>query len=394
MRKAIIFAGLMIFATGQTILFTLLGPAAREIGLSEVQVGAIITASAVVFVLISPFWGRLADRWGRKNVIVTGLASYSLATLLFAWLLNLGIEGMIGGLFAFFVLVAARLLYALGSGGIQPAAIAIMADITSSEDRSAGVAAVGAAFGLGTVLGPAIAYAFVGWGLLVPLLVAAGSALLIAVLATVLISDPPRRENTDAQSGGRKVPLRSIAPALFIAMGTFVAVSAMQQTTAFFIQDFTDSTAVETVKLAGNAFVTMAIAMLVIQGGVVQKLKPSPEAMLTMGFPIAIFGISTIALAPSYAVILIGFALVGAGFGFVQPGISAFVSLSTGGASQGTAAGYVQAAMAGGFVIGPLAGTAIYSLTPIAPFLLAIACCLLCLILFGWVVRSRLLGGE
>lgn len=389
MQRGIIFAGLMVFAMGQTILFAMLGPAAREIGLAEWQVGAIISASAIVFVAISPLWGSLADRWGRKNVIVTGLGSYALAKLLFAWLLNLGMQGVMGASATFFALVAARLVYALGAGGIQPAAIAMMADLTSKEDRSAGVAAVGAAFGVGTVIGPAAAYAFVGFGLLVPLLIAAAAACAISIMAAVFVTDPERSTDTANNRHASLLSLREIAPFMVLSLGTFTAIASIQQTMAFFIQDFTGSNAVETTRLAGNAFVVLALAMLFVQGGVVQKLKPSPTTMLAIGFPIAMAGIATMALAPSYAIMIVGFGVMGAGFGLVQPGISAFVSLVTGAEAQGNAAGYVQAAMAGGFVVGPLAGTALYGIEPRAPLVLALACCGLCLGLFVWTVFSR-----
>lgn len=390
MQRAIIFVGLTIFAMGQTILFALLGPAAREIGLAEWQVGAIISASAIVFVLISPLWGTLADRWGRKNVIVTGLGSYALATFLFAWLLGLGLDGALGVGTAFVAMVGARVLYALGSGGIQPAAVAMMADLTSSKDRSAGVAAVGAAFGLGTVVGPALAFAFVGFGLLVPLVVAAASALFIAAMAAAFVTDPPRSQTAESGSKKHKPDLAALAPYLALALGTFVAISAIQQTMAFFIQDFTGSDATETTRLAGNAFVVLALAMLTVQGGIVQKLKPAPTLMLKFGFPIAIVGVVTMALAPSYVIIVIGFGIMGAGFGLVQPGISAVVSLTADAEAQGNAAGYVQAAMAGGFVVGPLAGTAIYNITPIAPLVMAIACCIACYALFLWTDRATI----
>ncbi|MEM1197286.1 MAG: MFS transporter [Pseudomonadota bacterium] len=388
-QRAIIFTGLMIFAMGQTILFALLGPAARDIGFAEWQVGAIISASAVVFVLISPVWGTLADRWGRKNVIVSGLASYALATLLFAWLLSLGLAGALVGTTAFIALIGARLLYSLGSGGIQPAAVAMMADLTSKADRSAGVAAVGAAFGLGTVLGPGVASLLVDFGLLVPLLAAAAGALIIALLAAAFVKDPPRRDKTEDASEDAKPDLLTLAPYLALGTGTFVAISAIQQTMAFFIQDFTGTNATEATKLAGNAFVVLAIATLVVQGGVVQKLKPAPATMLGAGFPIAALGIATMALAPSYAIILVGFGIMGTGFALVQPGISAIVSLATGAEAQGNVAGYVQAAMAGGFVIGPIAGTSLYALSPTAPLLLALACCAVCGALFVWTMRAR-----
>ncbi|MEL6709315.1 MAG: MFS transporter [Pseudomonadota bacterium] len=389
MQRAIIFAGLMVFAMGQTILFALLGPATREMGFAEWQVGAIISTSAVVFVAISALWGRIADRWGRRNTIVTGLLGYSLSTFLFAWLLNLGIEGTLVAGTAFAALIAARVAYSLTTSGIQPAAVALMADLTSSEDRSAGVAAVGAAFGLGTVLGPALAFAVVGFGLLTPLWLAAGAALVIAALAARFVKDPPRRESEDPSSADAKPDLRALAPFLLLGLGTFVAIAAIQQTMAFYIQDFTGASALETARLAGNAFVVLALASLAVQGGVVQRLRPSPVKMLSVGFPIAAAGIAIMALAPTYWIIVLGFGVMGAGFGLVQPGISAIVSLATGAQAQGNAAGYVQAAMAGGFVIGPLAGTLIYPLTPAAPLWLALACCLVCYAVFLWVARAR-----
>ncbi|MEL6487952.1 MAG: MFS transporter, partial [Pseudomonadota bacterium] len=290
---------------------------------------------------------------------------------------------------AFAALISARVAYSLTTSGIQPAAVALMADLTSSEDRSAGVAAVGAAFGLGTVLGPALAFAVVGFGLLTPLWLAAGAAMVIAAFAARFVKDPPRREGEDSTSADAKPDLRALAPFLLLGLGTFVAIAAIQQTMAFYIQDFTGADALETARLAGNAFVVLALASLAVQGRVVQRLKPSPVKMLSFGFPIAAAGIAIMALAPTYWIIVFGFGVMGAGFGLVQPGISAIVSLATGAQAQGKAAGYVQAAMAGGFVIGPLAGTLIYPLRPAAPLWLALVCCLVCYAVFLWVVRAR-----
>ena len=72
---AIIMPALIAFSMGQTVLFAVLGPVARDIGLSELQVGSIISATAVVFVFASPVWGHISDRWGRKKVMVFGLAA-------------------------------------------------------------------------------------------------------------------------------------------------------------------------------------------------------------------------------------------------------------------------------------------------------------------------------
>ncbi len=386
LMRGVVFAGLLVYALGQTILFALMGPAAREIGMPEWQVGAIVSASAVVFVFASPMWGRLADRLSRRAVFVFGLFGYGAATLLFAWLLDAGLNGWIGAATTFSALLAARLLYALLAGGIQPAAVALMADLTSRTDRSAGMVLVGAGFGLGSVLGPAFAAALVGFGLLVPLFAAAGLAILVAMAALVFLR-PPSHKDADADSVAPKVPLGRIAPFLALAFGIYLAIAALQQTTAFYIQDFTQSNPLEAARLSGFAFMTLAAAILLVQGGVVQLLKPSPALMLGLGVPIAAIGIAAYALAPGYGWLLAAFGVMGVGFGLAQPGVSAAVSLRIAADAQGGAAGLVQAAMAGGFVVGPIAGTLLYTVNPRGPMMLSFASLLLCGLLFLAALR-------
>jgi MFS family permease len=381
LTKGILFVALVVFAMGQTILFALLGPVARDIGFAEWQVGAIISASAVAFVLVSPIWGGLADRWGRKNVIVGCLLAYALTTLVFAGLLQVSLAGTIGAAAAFASLMATRVLYAFTAGGIQPAAVALMADLTDETGRSAGVALVGAGFGLGTVLGPALAAGLVNYGVLTPLFLAAGLALTISVLAAWVLREPRQLSSIDADAPTASVNLATIAPHLMLMFATYVAIATLQQTTAFYIQDFTQTTTQGAARLSGIAFMALALAMLLVQGGVVQWLKPSPAQMLWSGLPLASLGIIVYALAPTFDWIVAAFVLMGAGFGLVQPGISALVSLATGSTAQGGAAGFVQAAMAGGFVVGPLAGTLVYAVSPRAPLLLALAILVVCLIL-------------
>ncbi|MEL6934324.1 MAG: MFS transporter [Pseudomonadota bacterium] len=384
MTKPIIFAGLLVFSMGQTVLFALMGPVARDIGLAEWQVGAIISSAAIVFVFISPIWGKISDRWGRKNVIVTGLFGYAAATFLFAGLLQIGLRGFIGASVTFGLLLASRLLYSLLSGGIQPAAVALMADLTDNEDRSAGIAAIGAAFGLGSVLGPALAAGLVGFGILVPLIFAAAMAMLIALIAIPVVKEPVKSDD-GSDNGDVKLDPKAIAPFLLLSFGIFVAISTLQQTTSFYVQDFTGTESQEAARLAGFAFMALAIAMLIVQGAIVQIMKPKPPLMLGLGLPIAAIGVVVYLTAPSFALLISGFAIMGAGFGLVQPGISAYVSLQTGAEQQGAAAGYVQAAMAGGFVIGPLAGTALYGYSPSAPLTLALSATVICLLLFVYL---------
>jgi len=390
--RVCVFAGLMIFAMGQTILFAVMGPAARDIGLAEWQVGAVGATSALFVMLVSPLWGRLSDRWGRKLVIVTGLLAYGLLTGLFAAVLAGGLAGWIGAVLAFDLLIAARILYALGTAGIQPAAVALMADLTETEDRSAGIALVGAAFGIGTVLGPALAAALVGFGVLTPLFAAAAAAIVVALVAVRVLADPPRAPaRAEYPPPLDRLP-RGLPLALVLTFLTYVAIATIQQTAAFFIQDFTWTGSAEAARFAGFAFVALALSMLVVQGGLVRAFKPSAQRMVGAGLPIAAAGLAVYLLAPGYGWIIAAFAIMGAGFGLVQPGISALVSVATGADAQGRAAGYVQAGMAGGFVVGPVAGTALYAVSPSAPLWLALASVAACAFVFGamqWAALRR-----
>ena len=83
--------GLVAFSMGQTVLFAVAGPVIRDIGLSEFQLGMIVSAAAVMFMLASPIWGRLSDSWGRKRVIVFGLFTYALTSFALAATMQIGL---------------------------------------------------------------------------------------------------------------------------------------------------------------------------------------------------------------------------------------------------------------------------------------------------------------
>ena len=155
-RRTLLFS-LVIVGMGFTVLFPVLAPLGREIGLSELQITSIIAASSVTVFLSSPIWGRLSDRWGRKRVMLIGLFGFSAGTTLFNSVLYVGMSGLLTGLLLFGALVLARMLHAAVMSASMPAANAYMADITDAASRAKGMGAAGAANNLGSILGPAVA---------------------------------------------------------------------------------------------------------------------------------------------------------------------------------------------------------------------------------------------
>ena len=81
---ALLMLGLLTTAVGQSFIFAILPPLGREVGFNEIQINSLVASSALAFSLFSAIWGRVADRIGRKPVLVIGVTGYAIGNLVFA----------------------------------------------------------------------------------------------------------------------------------------------------------------------------------------------------------------------------------------------------------------------------------------------------------------------
>ena len=125
-----LLASVVAVGFAQTVLFAVLAPLGREIGLVELQIGAIISASSLTVFLVSPVWGRVSDVWGRRRVILIGLFGYSIGTIVFTGVFQLALIGLLIPMTAFIALTVARMANAAVMAAVMPASNAYMADIT------------------------------------------------------------------------------------------------------------------------------------------------------------------------------------------------------------------------------------------------------------------------
>lgn len=386
MASIVVLLAVFVVTLGNVTIHATVGLFGRSIGLSEFQVGVIIASSALLFALTSSRWGRFADERGRRPVILSGLVGAAVSLLLFGALFTLK-KGDVDVLVAFLALLGARTVYGVLCGGVQPAATAYMADITSHRDRATGVAMVGAAFGLGTVAGPVMVALLVERGFAVAPLVACVLTMLTAIVVVALLRDLPA-----APAMSMSPPTAStdrVTPYLVLAFVFHFAFAGLQATNAFYVQDTLKVGTVEAVQQASLVSLTFAASSFVFQAFAVRLLKWSPRKLLSTGFVVCgIASLSCIA-APDIGWLLLAFGLMGIGFAATQSGLAAGASLASSDNRQGWVAGQLQAAMSAAWIIGPLAGAALYEVAMAGPLILTAVAMALGLVVLVAVTAPR-----
>ena len=285
----ILFVGLVCVGMGQSILFSTLPPAARALGLTPFRISTIFAVSATLWVFVSPWWGRRSDTVGRRPIILGGLLGYALSMALVGTTISLGEARLLPTASVYPCLIASRSIFALLGSGTGPAAQAYVADRTTHAERTAGVALLNAAMGLGETVGPGFGSMLAVFGLGAPLwfaaVVAVGSS---ALLWRLLPEERAPRVHAVAPTARLRLLDRRVLPFLAVATALQAVRATTTITLSFFFQDMLALDAAATVRDAGIGFVVLAVAGLVSQLVLVQRLRPTAGAMLRTGVPLMV----------------------------------------------------------------------------------------------------------
>lgn len=386
----LLFLCLMATGIGNNMLFAILPPLARGLAVPEYWVGAIYTVSAVLFMTMTPVWGALSDRRGRKPFIVFGLAAFACSTLIFAAAAQAGEAGWIPPLGAIFAMALARTLFGSLGSATNPSAQAYVADRTSPAERTEALAGLTAAFGLGAVIGPTLAATLVelvgvpAFMVMVSATVAAGA---LAIWFKLPEQSPPRLQNRPinpfAQFAFGADP--RIFP--FVAYGcvTWIVQSLSLSTLAFFIMDSLALDEAAGLQMSSIALAAGAGALIVAQLIVIPALHASPRVLMSLGAAITVAGFGLMILAPNYAGIVTAYLLISFAFGLARSGFTGGASIAVNPEEQGRVAGLTTATAGLGFIIGPVGGLFLYNqMGHLVPYYVAVVLSLMALAL-AWL---------
>ncbi|MEG3181691.1 MFS transporter [Sphingomonas sp. LT1P40] len=411
-------------AAGNTALQSVLPALGRSLGVPDSAVAAAFSVSALLWTMVAPFWANRSDRHGRRNMVLLGQVGLTASLFLCGLFLAAGINGWIAPVTAFAFFVAARMIYG-GFGSAAPPAIqAIVASRTTREDRTKALTLLGSAFGLGTILGPAVApYLVLGhaWAN-GPEIGLAGPAFIFSIAALamlfVVMRFLPRDVDSDVvhgavssypsiggQASGASItaattpkaePVGFLDPRVraWMICGLILghAQAMTGQAIGFLIIDRMGVPPIEAIGATGLVLMMGAGSALLAQWGIIPLLDLNPRQLMLIGLGLSALGCLATGTATSLYGIATAYALTTLGFGFSRPGFTAGSSLAVPQSAQGSVAGKVTSINGAAFILGPSIGVALYGLWQPLPYLTA-AAALAVLVIYGWLtLRSSLPG--
>ena len=381
-----LFAGLLGNAAGHSFLFVVLPPLGRRMGLADFQTGALLSLGALALIIAAPVWGLVAERRGRRPVLLIGFGGVAIAMALLGLAVELRLAGTIAASAVFAALLAIRVLQSITSGGLLPAAQAYMADTTSADARAGGMGRMAASFGLGSVVGASLAWVFAGIGLPLGFAAIAAFVAVAGLMCWRSLPEPQRPQSASTQDAS-SIAFGRIWPFLLVTVLGVTTYALLQATTALRLQDTLGLSPEAAAGRAGATLTAASLAMVIAQGFLVGRLGWAPQRLMMVGGALALAAMLVMALLPGYPALLAGLCALGLGLGLLLPGNLAALSLATGAGAQGKVAGVNAIGQGLGMVLGPIVGTTLLQKSPVAPALggavLVLGICILAIVVIN-----------
>jgi len=363
--SVILFLTVFIDLLGFGIVVPFLPLFAKRMGVGAVGIGVVLAIYSLMQLIAAPILGRVSDRMGRRPVIMLGLLGSSIGYVIY---------GFAGSLLS---LLVSRAVHGASAGTVSTAQ-AYIADTTSGMNRARGMGLIGAAFGLGFVLGPALGGLLGHASLRTPVFFAAALTFADFIFAALRLPESHPPEPGARLDLGRVVrPLAALPRELgdhrllrmfIVAFLMTFAFAALEATFAMMAPQVYGYGAAGVGGLLAFAGLMQALA----QGYLVGKVVPhvGEARLLKIGLVMLTAGLAPIGSVSSHSALLLALGILSLGYGFASPSIASLISRSVEEHRQGQVLGVNQSALSLARILGPIAGGVTYEVAgPAAPYL-------------------------
>jgi len=358
-RRALltVFLTICVSLIGFGIVIPLLPFYAQRFQASEWQVGLLFASFSLAQFVAAPILGDWSDRWGRRPVLILSLLGSALSFVMLALAGNL------------FWLFASRIVDGFTGGNITTAR-AYIADISEPRERARNYGLIGAAFGLGFILGPALGGGLAKFGLETPAWVAAGISLLAAALGWRWLPETVHTTPARRPSPWRELPALMRRPLLgrllWMDLMLWSAFSVYQTTFPLFTHKRFEFGPVE------NGYVLAVVGLIgvlmqaMVVGRVVQAL--GERTTLLLGLGLNILGLAGAAFAQHVPLFLVAVCFAAVGGALALPSFTSLLSQSAGADEQGRIQGVGGSLESLARILGPIWGNGLLRYSNALPY--------------------------
>lgn len=346
----LMFLTVFIDLIGFGIVIPLLPLYSERFGATGFTAGLLLTSYSLMQFFFAPMWGRLSDKIGRRPVLLISLAISAIGYCV--W----------GAANSLEMLFVSRIIAGFGNANLAVAQ-AYIADVTPEEYRSQGMGMIGAAFGLGFVLGPAIAGIACSFGLAPNMLgyIAAAFSLIDLVVTAMLLPEPEKRQasshNPFSLGAGfyfSTLANRKYSLCFFITFIATFAFANMETTLVLLTNQYYGFTMAQNSYL----FVGLGLVMVFIQGFLIRKIgKVYPDNwLISVGTGLIAIGLILTPITHNFFVLCVALIILATGSGINNPSNSSLLSKLAPADSTGGVMGIGQSMSTLGRILGPAVG--------------------------------------
>ncbi len=386
---AILFLTVLLDLIGFGIVLPLLPTYAKELGASPFMIGLIAAIYSTMQFIFSPIWGKLSDKIGRRPVMLSSIFLASVSYVFFSQAVTIPL------------LILARSLSGIGSANIAAAQAAIT-DVTDSKSRSGAMGMLGAAFGIGFIIGPLVGGVLMtNFGISMVGLFAAGLNFINFTLALFLLNETnPHaegflslfRKNPESVVHANNSLLASLARKSSAYMEKISAAFSSRPVALLMIINFIYTLAIVNMQVSaillwsdvyhateqqvGYLFAYVGFFTVIVQGVMLPKMtrKYGEHKLMVLGHITSFIGVFFIPFIPVTSLFTVGLAILlffAIGTSLVNPLNISMISLYSYKQKQGQIMGFAQSVNALARILGPFSGSILYGYDHRMPYYVA-----------------------